>query len=174
MQPALANARRAMDGFAFQAPQGVCRQTLDLSALARQVMDELREAEPLREVRVYIEPDLMVRGDPTLLHQALRALLGNAWKFTRQQAQASIFMGAEHAADGQIHYVVRDNGIGFDMAMATLALSGPGAGLTTVQRIVAVHGGQISAKGKPGQGAMFRFSLAPVPQVMQFYRPGDA
>ena len=54
-------------------------------------------------------------------------------------------MGAEHAADGQVHYVVRDNGIGFDMAMATLALSGPGAGLTTVQRIVALHGGASSA-----------------------------
>ena len=36
------------------------------------------------------------------------------------------------------------------------------------------HGGQISAKAKPGQGAMFRFSLAPAPQVMQFYRPGTA
>ena len=31
-----------------------------------------------------------------------------------------------------------------------------------------------AAKAKPGQGAMFRFSLAPAPQVMQFYRPGSA
>ena len=172
MEPALANARRAMDGFAFQAPQGLCRQALDLSALAMQVMDELRETEPLREVRVYIEPDLMVQGDPALLQQALRALLGNAWKFTRQQTQASIFMGAEHAADGQIHYVVRDNGIGFDMATAAQALDG--SGMATVQDVVSRHGGQISAKAKPGQGAMFRFSLAPAPQVMQFYRAGSA
>ena len=172
MEPALASARRAMDGFTFQAPQGLCRQALDLSALASQVMADLREAEPLREVRVYIEPDLMVQGDPALLHQALRALLGNAWKFTRQQAQASIFMGAEHAADGQVHYVVRDNGIGFDMATAAQALEG--SGMATVQDVVSRHGGQISVKAKPGQGAMFRFSLAPAPQVMQFYRPGTA
>ena len=75
MQPALASTRRAMDGFACPPPQGLCRQALDLSALARQVMDELCEAEPLREVRVYIEPDLMVQGDPALLQQVLQALL---------------------------------------------------------------------------------------------------
>ena len=172
MQPALASPRRAMESYACTPPQVLRRQALDLSALARQVMDELREAEPLREVRVYIEPDLMVQGDPALLHQALRALLGNAWKFTRQQVQASIFMGAEHAADGQIHYVVRDNGIGFDMATAAQALDG--SGMATVQDVVSRHGGQISAKAKPGQGAMFRFSLAPAPQVMQFYRAGSA
>jgi len=172
MEPALASTRRAMDGYVCPPPQGLCRQALDLSALARQVMDELREAEPLREVRVYIEPDLMVQGDPALLQQVLQALLGNAWKFTRQQTQASIFMGAEHAADGQIHYVVRDNGIGFDMATAAQALDG--SGMATVQDVVSRHGGQISAKAKPGQGAMFRFSLAPAPQVMQFYRPGTA
>jgi signal transduction histidine kinase len=159
MEPALASARRAMDGFACPPPQGLCRQALDLSALARQVMDELREAEPLQ-------------GDPALLQQVLQALLGNAWKFTRQQAQASIFMGAEHAADGQIHYVIRDNGIGFDMATAAQALDG--SGMARVQDVVSRHGGQISAKAKPGQGAMFRFSLAPAPQVMQFYRPGTA
>ena len=153
MEPALANARRAMDGFAFQAPQGLCRQALDLSALAMQVMDELRETEPLREVRVYIEPGLMVRGDPALLQQALRALLGNAWKFTRQQAQASIFMGAEHAADGQIHYVVRDNGIGFDMATAAQALDG--SGMATVQEVVSRHGGQISARPSPARARCF-------------------
>jgi signal transduction histidine kinase len=172
MEPALASARRAMDGLTCLPPQGLRRQALDLSALARQIMDELREAEPLRQVRVYIEPELMVQGDPALLHQALQGLLGNAWKFTRQQSQASIFMGAEHATDGQIHYVVRDNGIGFDMATAAQALEG--SGMATVQDVVARHGGQISAKAKPGQGAMFRFSLAPAPQVMQFYRPGTA
>ena len=172
MEPALASARRAVDGFACPPPQGLRRQSLDLSALARQVMNELCEAEPLREVRVYIEPDLMVQGDPALLQQALLALLGNAWKFTRQQTQASIFMGAEHAADGQVHYVVRDNGIGFDMATAAQALDG--SGMAMVQDVVSRHGGQISAKAKPGQGAMFRFSLTPAPQVMQFYRPGSA
>lgn len=172
MEPALVSAGRSTDGFAFQAPLGLRRQALDLSELARQVMNDLRAAEPLRDVRVYIEPDLMVQGDPALLHQALQALLGNAWKFTRQQAQASIFMGAEHAADGQVHYVVRDNGMGFDMATAAQALDG--ASMARVQEVVAQHGGQISVKAKPGQGAMFRFSLAPAPQVMQFYRPGTA
>ena len=43
MQPALASPRRAMEGYACPPPQGLRRQALDLSALARQVMDELRE-----------------------------------------------------------------------------------------------------------------------------------
>jgi signal transduction histidine kinase len=159
------------------------RQIVNLSAMAQAVVDELRAQEPLRQVLVHIEPDMAVQGDPVLLRQLLRNLLGNAWKFTRPQAQASIYMGAEHATDGQIHYVVRDNGVGFDMALAPRLFkpferlhsqpefAGSGIGLVTAQRIVSRHGGQISAKGSPGQGAVFRFSLAPAPAVVQVYRP---
>lgn len=159
------------------------RQPVNLSSLAQQVIDDLRQQEPLRQVLVQIEPDLTVQGDPVLLRQALHNLLGNAWKFTRHQPQASIYVGAEHSTDGQTYYVVRDNGVGFDMAHAQrlfkpferlhtqAEFAGSGIGLATVQRIVSRHGGEISAKARPGQGAVFRFSLTPPPAGVHILVP---
>ena len=152
-------------------------QAVNLSDLARTVMRDLQENEPLRQVAVHIQPDILVQGDPLLLRQALSNLLGNAWKFTQHQAQASIHFGAEAQADGEIFYVVRDNGVGFDMAHAsrlfgtferlhsTSEFAGTGIGLATVKRIVARHGGGISAQAQPGQGATFRFTLGAPPDL---------
>jgi len=76
------------------------------------------------------------------------------------------------AADvGDRHVVVSvaDNGVGFDVAAAERLFEplvrlhdgydGVGLGLTTVKRIVAMHGGRIWAESAVGKGATFRFSL---------------
>jgi signal transduction histidine kinase len=145
-------------------------ELVDLSALAGDVVAELRAAEPDRAVDVQIEPGIEVVGDRRLMRVALQNLLGNAWKFTRETPDARIELAREAGPEGP-EIVVRDNGAGFDMRFAdklfgpfqrlhdSAQFEGTGIGLATVQRIIHRHGGTISASGEPGRGASFRFTL---------------
>jgi PAS domain S-box-containing protein len=147
------------------------REPVDLTALARAAVEQIRRAEPERQVDVVIAEGLVAEGDPHLLRVALENLLGNAWKFTGGQPRARIEVGATRR-DGLAAYFVADNGVGFDMAHAgklfgafqrlhgMTAFPGTGIGLATVQRIVHRHGGQIWADAAPGRGATFHFTLA--------------
>lgn len=147
------------------------RATVDLSALAADVLAELQKIDPARNVDCHIEPGLVTSGDAQLLRVVLVNLLGNAWKYTTRQPQPRIEFGARRNADGVPTYFVRDNGAGFDMTYAgklfgvfqrlhTLAeFPGTGVGLATVQRIVHRHGGQVRGEGMPDQGATFSFTL---------------
>jgi PAS domain S-box-containing protein len=146
------------------------RENVDLSLLARQVIDELARAEPERLVRVSIQPGLRTYGDPGLLRVALDNLLGNAWKFTRHTAAAEIDFSCQGSV-GQEVYVVRDNGAGFDPAYAKKLFQvfqrlhgqeefeGTGIGLATVQRVIRRHLGRVWAEAAPGQGARLYFTL---------------
>ena len=148
---------------------------VDMSALAAEVVAELRQDEPGREVEVEIEPGLLAGGDPALLRNLLQNLLGNAWKFTAGRSPARIRFcrdtEAGAAADGKAAFLVRDNGAGFEPAYASKLFrpfqrlhgadeyEGHGIGLATVKRIVERHGGSIRAEGCVGEGATFRFTL---------------
>src|SRR5690606_433874 len=55
---------------------------LDISRIAREVVAELRIAQPQRHVEVEVEPGLRAVGDAALVHNLLQNLIGNAWKFT--------------------------------------------------------------------------------------------
>lgn len=147
------------------------RATVDLSGLATLILGELARAAPEREVTASVSPGLTVEGDPQLLKIALENLLGNAWKYTRDSERPRIEFG-KTARDGRPVYFVADNGVGFDPAEAgklfvafqrltnAQSFAGTGIGLTTVQRIVQRHGGEIWAEATPGGGATFFFTLA--------------
>ena len=76
-----------------------------------------------------IEPGLVVQGDPHLPHQGLDNLLGNAGKFSGQQAQVHITFSSAADAHGKTVYAIKDNGTGFDMAHPTSFLR-PSSGCT--------------------------------------------
>ncbi len=147
------------------------RETVDLSALAGEVLAELQKSEPGRRVECRIEPGLTAGGDARLLRVVLDNLLGNAWKFTGRQPRPCIEFGAIRDTDGAPAFFVRDNGAGFDMTYAgklfgafqrlhTLSeFPGTGVGLATVQRIVHRHGGRVWAEGAVEKGATFYFTL---------------
>ena len=144
---------------------------VDLSAMARDIAAELSRSDPQRQVHWQVADGLRAEADPVLVRAVLQNLLGNAWKYTGQTAQAHISLGLDETGSGMHRFVVRDNGAGFDMAFvqqlfqpfrrlhAHHEFEGSGVGLATVKRIVERHGGAVSAEGVPGQGASFRFSL---------------
>ena len=146
---------------------------VDLSATAEAVLDDLRLREPDRAVTTEVQPGLRAVADPTLLRMVLQNLLENAWKFTGNRADAEIRFSGEREADGSTTFCVADNGAGFDMEYADKLFGafqrlhtqaefpGTGIGLANVQRIVARHGGRVWAKGQPGNGAAFCFTLPP-------------
>jgi light-regulated signal transduction histidine kinase (bacteriophytochrome) len=145
---------------------------VNLSALAGEVVRDLRVHDPDRQVDVSIWDGINVNGDARLLRAVLENLLGNAWKFTSKAEAPRIEVGTMRDGDKSV-YFVRDNGAGFDMAFADKLFGafqrlhgmeefpGTGIGLATVQRIVHRHGGRIWADAAPGRGAVFYFTLAP-------------
>lgn len=144
--------------------------TVNLSALAQTVVDELQQEYPERFVEFVCTPGMMVRGDARLLKIVLENLLGNAWKFTSKREHAHIEFGVMHQVGASV-YFVRDNGAGFDMAYvgklfsafqrlhAMTEFPGTGVGLATVQRIIHRHGGEAWAEGEIDKGATFYFTL---------------
>ena len=146
-------------------------EEVNLSTLARGMLEEWQTDQPEREVAVEIDVDLQAQGDGRLIKVVLENLLGNAWKFTSRQPNATIRVGQTFAADGMRVFFVSDNGVGFDMAYvdklftpfqrlhAVKEFAGTGIGLATVSRVVVRHGGRIWAEAKPGQGAAFFFTL---------------
>ncbi|GAB3245022.1 sensor histidine kinase [Chitinimonas naiadis] len=158
-----------MLAFAHGSAQGIERQPVEMTGLARQIAAEVIEDYPACSIRVSPLPGC--EGDPAMLKQVWHNLIGNAAKYSAKQAQPCVEVYAEPHQGRQV-YVVRDNGAGFDPARAAelfepfkrlhdeADFQGKGIGLAFVQRILQRHGGGISADSLPGQGATFRFWLS--------------
>lgn len=145
---------------------------VNLSEMVSGILDELRDADPHRQVSVRITSGLTAWCDNHLIKIALINLLNNAWKYTSKNHEACIEFGMR-PYDGSPAFFIEDNGVGFDMAYADKLFgafqrlhsagefSGTGVGLATVKRVISRHGGDIWAKAIPGKGATFYFTLPP-------------
>ncbi len=149
-------------------------EQVNLSAIAAQVVAQLRQRDPQRQVQVSIQDGIHTRCDSKFARIILENLLGNAWKYSRDKADAAISFGALPAREGGRKMLfVRDNGAGFDMAYAGSLFKpfhrlhhdnefeGSGIGLATVHRILERHGGTIRGESAEGAGACFYFSFDP-------------
>ena len=91
------------------------REQVNISELATEISDELKQRDKERQVDFKIQPGLTVNGDETMLRLMLDNLLGNAWKFTAKTPHAQIELGQSTEPDARTFYI-KDNGAGFDMS----------------------------------------------------------
>jgi signal transduction histidine kinase/DNA-binding NarL/FixJ family response regulator len=122
-----------------------------------------------RQIEWHIGTLPQVTCDDELMLQVVVNLISNAIKYSRPRPNAIIEIGFESGATPHIY--VRDNGVGFDMRYAPKLFGlfqrlhrqdefeGTGIGLATVSRIIERHGGKVWAESKPGEGAVFRFTV---------------
>lgn len=143
---------------------------IDMNSLAKVLVDEnLPEAERDRyTVRCDDLPS--VRGDESLIRQALNNLLSNAVKYSAGKDLPVIEISGVVREDSAV-FSVKDNGAGFDSERSAKLFGifqrlhtddqfkGLGVGLSIVQRIIHRHGGRVWAEGTLNAGATFFFSL---------------
>jgi signal transduction histidine kinase len=144
----------------------------DLNSVLKDVLADLRPECEGRLIDWQIGELSSVECDPGLVKQVFANLLSNAIKYTRRREIAVIEVG-EVEEEGPSVIFVRDNGAGFDERYAAKLFGvfqrlhraeefeGTGVGLSTVQRIVKKHGGEVWAKGEVDKGATFFFLLTP-------------
>ena len=144
--------------------------TLDMTALATAVFDELASLPADRKPRLELRPLPPAWGDAALMRQVFVNLLSNAVKFTRYQEAPVIQIGGQSDTEQNTYYV-KDNGAGFDPKYSNKLFGvfqrlhrddefeGTGVGLALVQRIIQRHGGRIWGESRPNEGATFHFTL---------------
>lgn len=149
--------------------QPLSMRQVNLSAVAREIIDGLAQANPERHVEVSIEPELTARADPGLMRVVMDNLVGNAWKFSAKSAQARIEIGSARR-DGDTVVYVRDNGVGFDMTYSdklfrpfqrlhgAKEFEGIGIGLATARRIIERHRGKIRIESAVDGGTSVFFT----------------
>jgi len=180
---------RLIDGllaFSRLGRQQVMTRDVDLRALVLSCWEELAPDRTGRRIEFTVGDLPVCRADPGLLRQVWSNLLGNAVKYTRDQAEARIEVGSERLG-ADVVYVCRDNGAGFDMRYAGKLFGvfqrlhrdedfeGTGVGLAIAEQIVHRHGGRIWAQAEVGAGATFRFTLDAGPiQLPSNPLPGPA
>jgi signal transduction histidine kinase len=162
----LDQARIGSRDFALQA------EDVDIAALAREIVAELREPALAKGLRVAVDarPGPHLRSDPRLVRLLLRHLLENAVKFTdRGEVRLQL-----DAAQGRLS--VADTGPGIapehrarlfepfreGTDVAHKHAPGLGLGLAIVRQAVDVLGGQLDLDSAPGAGSTFTVTLPPL------------
>lgn len=146
------------------------RERTCLSAIARDIVERLKDSDASRKVVYHIDPEMWVHADPRLMQSLLTNLLSNAWKYSGDKPETSIEVA--HRVEGdQVIYRVSDNGVGFDMTYADnifraferlpsgQRFKGIGLGLAIVSRIAERYGGKVWTHSQAGCGATFFFTL---------------
>jgi signal transduction histidine kinase len=151
--------------------RGMQASVISLPSLVDQVLSPYQDEIQRRAIAltVVVEP-MTVRVDASGLALALRNLVENALKYTRDTKSPSIAVVCRRK-DGGAVLSVTDNGIGFDMQYHDHIFKlfhrlhrddqypGTGIGLALVRKAVERLGGKVWARSQPGEGSTFTVEL---------------
>ncbi|QFP76131.1 GAF domain-containing protein [Deinococcus sp. AJ005] len=145
-------------------------EQVELDRVFSAVRHEVGVALPQRQIDWQVGALPTVTGDAGLLRRVVTALVDNAVKYTRGQDRAVIEVWAEDRGQSWT-VLVRDNGVGFNPQYGDKLFTmfqrlhrqedfeGAAVSLANARRIVARHGGMMTAEGQLGVGATFGFTL---------------
>jgi two-component system OmpR family sensor kinase len=168
-----------------QVPE-IARHPVDLTALARDAVDDARAIAPDRRIELTGDDGAIVLGDQSQLRQVLGNLVRNALVHTPAGTPIDVRVrgGAAHTTELE----VRDHGRGLPTD-DTGALferfwradpgrergrGGAGLGLSIVAAIVDAHGGSVTAANADGGGAVFTITLPAEDSQARYVPPGAA
>jgi signal transduction histidine kinase len=146
-------------------------QTYRLDRQLRRVILSCEPQWQAKKLELDVElAETTITADAELLNQVWTNLIHNAIKFTPEGGTIVVRLSER---DGRIEAVVADTGIGVseedlprlferffkaDKARSRAA-GGSGLGLSIVKKIVEMHGGEVAAGSRPGEGTTFRVRL---------------
>jgi light-regulated signal transduction histidine kinase (bacteriophytochrome) len=146
---------------------------VNLAEVAAAVVDDLKGRIELVKGRVEVGTLPVIEAEPQQMRQLLQNLIGNALKFRRPEEPPVVKVEAQIIPDPDTpekklcRLTVSDNCIGFDEKYLDRIFNvfqrlhprneyeGTGMGLAIVRKIALYHGGDITAKSKPGEGSTF-------------------
>jgi two-component system, OmpR family, sensor kinase len=147
----------------------LAREPVDFGGVVREAVETARTVEPDRPIELDAGP-AAVLGDRDRLRQLVDNLLGNVRSHTPPGSPVSVHVGSE---DGRAVLEVADRGPGLapedaervferfyraDPSRAR-ASGGAGLGLSIVAAVAQAHGGEVSVRSEPGEGAVFRVAV---------------
>jgi PAS domain S-box-containing protein len=152
------------------------KRRVDLGQVCKQVLADLESRIESTGATIKVGELPCLLAEPTQMRQMLQNLLSNALKFVKAGDAPRIFVGSRSLGPDENgnevwQLSVRDHGIGFDEKYLGRIFSmlerlhtrseyeGTGMGLAICRRIAERHGGGITAKSKPGEGAEFIVTL---------------
>ncbi len=167
--------------YSRMASQPLRLERIDLNDIIAEVRELLAGAIEENSAKLDIDDLPVVRGDPTLLKQALANLIGNAIKY-RRDINPVIQVRAERLGE-RVRISIQDNGIGLDPKFADKIFApfqrlhsrahykGTGIGLAIVRQAIQRHGGTVEVESEPGVGSTFTIDI---PRPVGFQGMDDA
>lgn len=147
-------------------------KTLRLNPLLEEVLEDLQLLVEESQAQIHIAEALPnVTADPVQMRQLFQNLISNSLKYRAPERVPQISITGNEDEDF-VYLQVNDNGIGFAQEFSEQifdvfkrlhdkqSYSGTGMGLAICRKIVARHGGSISARSEEGKGTTVIIELS--------------